>query len=149
MVSIALGAPSKPKTSSQTDDVKLFTEGTSKLFKLDFVAAEQDFRASLKANDKNAKAHNNLAFVLRKQGPNHYQESLKHYNRAIQLDDELAEAYMYRGVLQQAMGANELALKDHARLLVLNEKSLADELEWVITNGKEKDPAQFFGVVAK
>jgi hypothetical protein len=47
------------------------------------------------------------------------------------------------------MGANELALEDHARLLVLNEKSLADELEWVITNGKEKEPAQFFGVLAK
>jgi tetratricopeptide (TPR) repeat protein len=127
----------------------LFAQGTEKLLELKFVAAEKDLRGALEANDKNAGAHNNLAFVLRKQGPDHYKEALKHYNRAIQLDDKLAEAYMYRGVLYKVMDMPERALKDHARLLRLKETELASELEWVITNGKEKEPAQFFGVVLK
>jgi len=149
MVTFAIAAPSKPKASSPVSDTKLFAQGTEKLFELKFVAAEKDLREALEANGKNAGAHNNLAFVLRKQGPDHYKESLKHYNRAIQLDKTLAEAYMYRGVLYKAMDMPELALKDHAMLMELNETKLASELEWVITKGKEKEPAQFFGVVLK
>ncbi len=98
---------------------------------------------------KNAAAHNNLAFVLRKQGSARFDEALQHYNRAIELNDKLAEAYMYRGVLYQAMGQNDLALTDQARLLELGRGDLANELEWVLDNAKEKEPPQFFGVVQK
>jgi len=147
--SLAMGAPSKPKKSTTANDADLFASGTEKLLEENYAAAEKDLRAAVRANDKNAAAHNNLAFVLRKQGSVHFDEALQHYNRAIKLNDELAEAYMYRGVLYQAMGQNELALTDHARLLELGRGDLAKELEWVLDNGKEKEPPQFFGVVKK
>lgn len=147
--SFVMGAPSAPKKSTKANDADLFASGTNKLLKGDYTAAEKDLRAALGANSKNAGAHNNLAFVLRKQGSAHFDEALQHYNRAIELNDKLAEAYMYRGVLYQAMGQNDLALADHARLLELGHEDLAAELEWVLDNGKEKEPPQFFGVVRK
>jgi len=147
--SLALGAPSAPKKSSETNGSDLFASGTEKLLTGDYAAAEKDLRAAVGADEKNAGAHNNLAFVLRKQGSVHFGEALKHYNRAIELNDKLAEAYMYRGVLYQAMGKKDLALADHARLLELGHEDLAKELEWVLNNGKEKEPPQFFGVVKK
>lgn len=147
VISASFGAPSKPKAAAETDHSELFAKGTEKLFKSQFAAAEKDLRAAIEDNEKHAEAHNNLAFVLRKQGADHYEAALKHYNRAIELDGKLAEAYMYRGVLHVAMAQPELALQDHAQLLKLGEANLAGELEWVIENGKEKEPAQFFGVV--
>jgi Tfp pilus assembly protein PilF len=147
--SLALGAPSAPKESTEANDSVFFASGTEKLLAGDYAAAEKDLRAAIGADDKNAGAHNNLAFVLRKQGSVHFDEALQHYDRAIGLNDKLAEAYMYRGVLYQAMGKNDLALADHARLLELGNEDLATELEWVLDNGKEKEPPQFFGVVQK
>jgi Tfp pilus assembly protein PilF len=144
---LAIGAPSAPKKSNESNDSALFASGTEKLLNEDYAAAEKDLRAAIAANDKDAKAYNNLAFVLRKQGSDRFEESLKNYNLALKLDDKLAEAYMYRGVLYQAMGKKDLALADHASLLALGNEKLAKELEWVIKNGKEKEPAQFFGVV--
>lgn len=148
-LSIAAAAPSTPKAAPEKRDAKLFAKGTDKLFDLKFAEAAVDFRAALEANPKNAAAHNNLAFVLRKQGADQYDEALRHYNRAIEIEPKLAEAHMYRGVLYTAMNQPDRALQDHARLLELGESALADELEWVIQNGEEKEPAQFFGVVAK
>jgi tetratricopeptide (TPR) repeat protein len=147
--SLAMGAPSQPKESTEANDSDLFASGTEKLLTGDYAGAEKDLRAAVGADDKNAGAHNNLAFVLRKQGSAHFDEALKHYNRAIELNNKLAEAYMYRGVLYQAMGKKDLALSDHARLLELGRGDLAKELEWVLDNGKEKEPPQFFGVVKK
>jgi Tfp pilus assembly protein PilF len=146
---LALGAPSAPKKSTKANNSDLFASGTEKLLTGDYAAAEKDLRAAIGADDKNAGAHNNLAFVLRKQGSVHFDEALQHYDRAIELNDKLAQAYMYRGVLYQAMGKNDLSLADHARLLELGYGDLATELEWVLDNGKEKEPPQFFGVVQK
>ncbi|MGB5985447.1 MAG: tetratricopeptide repeat protein, partial [Desulfobacterales bacterium] len=92
--------------------------------------------------------HNNLAYVLRKQGPDFFEEALKHYTRAIELKPDLAQPYMYRGVLFVQMGNKEAALQDHEKLLTLDEK-LAQELQYVIENGMEKEPEQFFGVSPK
>ncbi|MEX1119971.1 MAG: tetratricopeptide repeat protein [Terrimicrobiaceae bacterium] len=144
---LAIGAPSAPKKSDNANANELFDSGTQKLLSGNYAAAEKDLRAAVDANDKDADAFNNLAFVLRKQGSANFEEALKNYNRAIALNDKLAEAYMYRGVLYQAMGKKDLALADHARLLALGNSDLANELEWVLKNGKEKEPAQFFGVV--
>ena len=146
--SASLAAPSKPSKPAETDETKLFAQGTEKLMQENYRSAEKDLRAAISANDDYAEAHNNLAFVLRKQGEAHYKKALKHYNRAIKLNAKLAEAYMYRGVLHFAMGNKDLALADHEKLLKLGKNKLAAELEWVIRNGKEKEPAQFFGVVA-
>ncbi len=78
----------------------------------------------------------------------YYAEALKHYNRAIELKPRLAEPYMYRGVLHVQMGNQQLALKDHQKLVALGSE-LAAELEYVITNGREKEPEKFFGVSPK
>ena len=55
---------------------------------------------------------------------------------------------MYRGVLYMQMGNKEMALKDHERLVAMG-SPLAGELEYVVTNGHEKEPEQFFGVSRK
>lgn len=73
-------------------------------------------------------------------------EALRHYNRSIELNDELAEAYMYRGVLYVQKGDTASAEADLKALESLN-PSLANELRWVIQHGHEKKPEQFFGVV--
>jgi hypothetical protein len=52
---------------------------------------------------------------------------------------------MYRGVLYIQMGNKDLALKDHSKLVAMN-SPLAAELEYVVVNGREKEPEQFFGV---
>ena len=110
-----------------------------------FSKAEKQFRKALKIEEGFAEAHNNLAYTLRKQGPDHFDEALAHYNRAIELRPELAEPYMYRGVLFMQMGDKSAALVDHQKLVAMN-SSLASELEYVVVNGREKQPEQFFGV---
>ena len=89
-----------------------------------------------------------MAYTLRKQGPDHYAEALAHYNRAIELKPNLAEPYMYRGVLHIQMGSRSLALDDHRTLVGMN-ATLAAELKYVVENGREKEPEQFFGVSRK
>ena len=70
---------------------------------------------------------------------------MKHYNKALEIDPQLSEAYMYRGVLHVQQNNLDKAQADYARLQKLNDK-LARELKYVIKNGTEKEPAQFFGV---
>ena len=55
---------------------------------------------------------------------------------------------MYRGVLHIQMGNRDLALKDHEILLALK-PALAEELETVITEGREKQPEQFMAFQRK
>ena len=141
-------APKKPEPldpATIRQAINLYNEGTEHLKKLEYAEAETDLRASLKKNKNLAEAHNNLAFALRKQGEENYKESLKHYNRALKIDKKLAEAYMYRGVLYTAMGNARKAQRDLKRLQKLSPE-LAEELEWVIEHGKEKEPDQRFGV---
>ncbi len=90
-------------------------------------------------------AHNNLAYTLRKQGADQFNKALFHYNQAIELDPSLPEPYMYRGVLHIQMGNPELAAADLEQLQELG-SPLVEELEYVIEQGEEKEPEQFFGV---
>lgn len=138
----APSAPSEPKAGPA---VVAYNEGTEHLMDLEFAKAESNLREALRENPKMAEAHNNLAYALRKQGKAHYSDALEHYNRAIEIDPKMSEAYMYRGVLYVQMGEKEKALADHRTLLQLS-PSLAAELEYVVTNGREKTPEQFFGV---
>jgi tetratricopeptide (TPR) repeat protein len=143
---MAAGSSSyKPAVSK---DVKLYNNGVKLMLDKEFVKAEKQFRKALDRNERFAEAHNNLAYTLRKQGPDFFDEALLHYNRAIELRPNLPEPYMYRGVLYVQMGKNALALEDHKKLLAMN-STLAAELEYVVANGREKEPEQFFGVSRK
>jgi tetratricopeptide (TPR) repeat protein len=131
----AAGSKSKkegePGVAEYNAGVKLMKNG-------DFAAAQEKFEAALAENEQFAEAHNNLAFSLRKQGASKQDKALAHYDRAIELDPELAEAYMYRGVLHSLMGNEEKALADHARLLELDRK-LAGALQAAIASGEEPE----------
>jgi tetratricopeptide (TPR) repeat protein len=144
-VSMAAAAGSPSVAPSVSKDVKYYNQGVQLMLDKQFSKAEKQFRSALDRNEGFAEAHNNLAYTLRKQGPDHYAEALKHYNRAIALKPALAEPYMYRGVLHTQMGNRELALKDHEKLVAMN-STLAAELQYVVENGREKEPEQFFGV---
>lgn len=144
-VSLAMAAGSPSFKSRVSDDVKIYNDGVALMKAKKFNQAEKQFRKALALNKRFAEAHNNLAYTLRKQGPDHYEEALKHYNRAIELKPSLDEPYMYRGVLYVQMGNKTLALDDHSTLVAMN-SPLASELEFVVENGREKEPEQFFGV---
>jgi tetratricopeptide (TPR) repeat protein len=100
--------------------------------------AQVKFEAALAKNPTMAEGHNNLGYSLRKQGPQYYGEALRHYDRAIELNSKLAEAYMYRGVLHMLMGNEDKALEDH-RTLTRLDRELADALQAAIASGEEPD----------
>ena len=118
--------------------VREYNSGVKQMKKGKFEKAEKKFKAALKKNPNMAEAHNNLGYSLRKQGPENFDEALSHYNQAISLKSNLAEAYMYRGVLHMLMGNEDKALADHRTLTTLNRK-LADELQAAIASGEEPD----------
>lgn len=142
------GAPSRPKPKPKAEHVRLYNEAYDRIRDLKFADAQNLLERALDRKSDFAEAHNNLAYTLRKQGESHYDDALAHYNRAIELKPELAEAYMYRGVLHVQRGDLDAAKADHAALEELNPK-LAKELAYVIENGQEKSPEQFFGVAGK
>ncbi len=145
LTSNALAAGSASSTPAVSDYLKTYNDGVDLMRAKEFESAERQFRKALAMKERFAEAHNNLAFTLRKQGPEHFDEALMHYNRAIKLNPDLPEPYMYRGVLYVQMDNKTLALKDHQKLLDMG-SPLAAELEYVVVNGKEKEPEQFFGV---
>jgi tetratricopeptide (TPR) repeat protein len=140
-----IAAGSSKQSPAVSKDVKLYNKGVELMLAKKFAKAEKQFYKSLELNEQFSEAHNNLAYTLRKQGSKYYAESLKHYNRAIELKPGMAEAYMYRGVLHMQMGNRQLAVEDHQKLVDLG-SVLAVELEYVIIEGREKEPEQFFGV---
>lgn len=147
-VSMAAAAGSPSVKPSISKDVQYYNTGVKLMLDKKFSKAEKQFRKAIDRNERFAEAHNNLAYTLRKQGPDHYAEALAHYNRAIELKPNLAEPYMYRGVLHTQMGNGSLALGDHNTLVSMN-SPLAAELQYVVENGREKEPEQFFGVSRK
>ena len=147
-VSMAAAAGSPSVKPSVSKDAQYYNTGVDLMLDKNFAEAEKQFRKAIDRNERFAEAHNNLAYTLRKQGPDHYAEALAHYNRAIELKPNLAEPYMYRGVLHTQMGNRSLALDDHNTLVSMN-SPLAAELQYVVENGREKEPEQFFGVSRK
>lgn len=141
------GGPQKPSKPGAIE-VSFYNDGTVLLFKKEWNAAQQQFEAALAINERMAEAHNNLAYVLRKQGAANHAKSLEHYNRAIELKPKLAEAYMYRGALYALSGRTELARADYDRLVKMKSK-LAPHLKKVIDTGQEEEPEQFYGVAKK
>ena len=125
-----------PKAGSRADAVRLYNDGVTLLLARNFREAQQKFEAALALHEQLAEAHNNLAFALRMQGRQNFAASLAHYNRAIELKPELAQAYMYRGVLFMQQGDTARARQDLERLRRLDSR-LAAELELVVEGGGE------------
>lgn len=115
-----------PPAGSRAAAVRLYNDGVSLLLTKDFRQAQQKFEAALAFDEQLAVAHNNLAYVLRMQGPHNFEVSLTHYNRAIALEPKLAQAYMYRGVLFMQRGDQARARQDLERLRQLDAKLAAD-----------------------
>jgi tetratricopeptide (TPR) repeat protein len=135
-----------PQVKQENPAIKAYNEGVDLMKAKQFAKAQAKFEEALKANPNLAEAHNNLAFVLRKQGSQNYQISLGHYNKAIQLKPKLSEAYMYRGVLYAIMGHKAEAQADLAVLQKMNPR-YAKELEEFIKTGKEDD--ELYGAAKK
>ena len=108
--------------------MRLYNDGVALLLARKFSEAQQKFEAALAVDERLAEAHNNLAFALRMQGRQNFASSLGHYNRAIELKPDLAQAYMYRGVLFVQQGDLPRARQDLETLRRLDAK-LADELQ--------------------
>jgi tetratricopeptide (TPR) repeat protein len=121
---VPTGTPREKAVTSYNDGVALLLDGN-------YAAAQVKFEAALAQDEKLAEAHNNLAFSLRMQGAQNFDRALRHYNRALELKPDLAQAYMYRGVLFTQMGDATRARADHERLQKLDPR-LAAELEAVI-----------------
>jgi tetratricopeptide (TPR) repeat protein len=115
-----------PKAGPAASATRLYNDGVALLVKRNFKEAQAKFEAALTLDDKLAEAHNNLAYALRMQGPQNFDKSLAHYNRAIFLKPTLAQAYMYRGVLFVQKGDTARAQQDLERLRQMDPKLAAD-----------------------
>ena len=120
-----------PEASARSSAISLYNEGVALLLARRFAQAQAKFEAALTIDERLAEAHNNLAYVLRMQGRHNFAASLEHYNRAVELNPDLAQAYMYRGVLFMQQGDRLKAQQDLERLRRLDAR-LATELERVI-----------------
>ena len=122
-----------PKGGAREQAVVAYNDGVKLMLAKRYAAAQTRFEEALAQFEGLAEAHNNLAFSLRMQGAHHFDRALKHYDRALELKPELAQAYMYRGVLFAQLGDLKRASADHARLLRLD-RTLAAKLEAVIVS---------------
>jgi tetratricopeptide (TPR) repeat protein len=144
----AVGAGSAKQAVQKNSDpsIAVYNQGVELMLAKRFPEAEAKFEKAVRENPRFAEAHNNLGYTLRKQGAAHFQKSLEHYNTAIALKPNLAEAYMYRGFLYTEMGRKSDAQADLAALQKMNPQ-LAKELAEVMKTGKEED--QFYGLSTK
>lgn len=120
-----------PEAGARANAVRAYNEGVALLVARKFPQAQSRLEAALLLDDQFAEAHNNLAYALRMQGRQNFAASLAHYNRAVELKPDLAQAYMYRGVLFVQQGDLVRARQDLERLRRLDAK-LASELERVV-----------------
>jgi len=144
MATTLSGLTAAAPSGSDATSLELYNRGVKLMRAEKFEKAQAAFELSLHKRNL-AEAHNNLAYCLRKQGETHYDAAMRHYDAAIELKPKLPEPYMYRGVLHVLMGRRKAAQADLATLRRLDAE-LAKELAWVIEHGREKEPAQFFGV---
>ena len=127
-----------PEGGARQLAVTAYNAGVKLMLDKRYAAAQQKFEEALAADERLAEAHNNLAFSLRMQSAANRERALKHYDRALELKPQLAQAYMYRGVLFTQMGDLARARADHAKLLTLD-RQLAAQLERIIAGAGRDD----------
>lgn len=138
VATVPAGAAGSKKKKEPGAAQKLYNSGVDLMEAGDYPAAQSQFESALEIKEDFAEAHNNLAYSMRKQGAEHYEAARQHYDRAIELDPKLAQAYMYRGALSAIEGDETAAKADHAKLLELD-VDLAAQLLAVIASGKEPE----------
>jgi Flp pilus assembly protein TadD len=143
LLSLEAGADEKdplpaPTGTPRAQAIRIYNEGVALLRARHYAAAQEQFEQALQRDETLAEAHNNLAFSLRQQGLHNSARALQHYQRAIELKPDLAQAYMYRGVLFIQVGDMASARADHARLLALDQE-LAARLERLIAGAGGPD----------
>jgi Flp pilus assembly protein TadD len=127
-----------PKGTPRERAISMYNEGVGLMREKYYAAAQEKFEQALALDETLAEAHNNLAFSLRQQGRHNFALALQHYHRALALKPDLAQAYMYRGVLFTQMGDLASARADYEQLLRLN-PALAARLERIIAGADEHD----------
>ncbi len=130
-------------------EIIAYNQGVTALDEKDYAAAQRHFEKALDINEKFPEAHNNLAYSSRMQGPENAEASLAHYNRAIALAPELAQAYLYRGMLFVQLDRMNDAEKDLAALKGLDTdeaRAYAKELARVIKRRTTHDAADALSV---
>ena len=127
-----------PKGTPREKAIAAYNEGVKLMLDRRHGEAQRLFEEAIALDGKLAEAHNNLAFSLRMQGPANYERAMREYQRALEIDPKLAQAYVYRGVLHLQMGNVEAARADLATLRGLDAK-LAEKLEKVIAREARDD----------
>jgi tetratricopeptide (TPR) repeat protein len=135
-----------PKGTPREQAVIAYNDGVRLLRDKHYAAAQEKFEQALGLDETLAEAHNNLAFSLRLQGTHNFERALKHYDRALELKPDLAQAYMYRGVLLTQIGDLARARADHAKLLALDQE-LAVKLERILAGASTSD--EYDGLAAQ
>jgi len=124
--------------TSRGQAVVAYNDGVRLMLDKRYPAAQEKFEEALRLYETLPEAHNNLAFSLRMQGAHNFDRALKHYDRALELKPDFAQAYMYRGVLFTQKGDLTRARADLVKLLALD-KELGAKLEKTIAGAGDRD----------
>ena len=129
-----------PKGSPREKAIAAYNDGVKLMLDKRFAEAQKRFEEAVAIDETLAEAHNNLAFSLRMQGTHNYDRAYAEYRRALEINPRLAQAYMYRGVLNAQSGNMDAARADLATLRGLD-ATLAAKLEKAIaqTTRDERD----------
>jgi len=136
-------------------EVAAYNRGVDALDAKDYAKARKNFEEALALNEEFPEAHNNLAYALRMQSLDNADASLKHYNRALELEPKFAQALYYRGVLFVQLGRAadaQVAREALDALATAESKEYAGELAKVIKAGKSKknqDALSIYGNIAQ
>lgn len=121
------GAYPSDRTSSAEEQAKRhFAEGRMHQHGQRWRMAIDAYEQSLKHDQDQAEAHNNLGFCYKSLGE--FARAVTHYKDALRLNPGLAEAYEYLGEAYLGMGKIDLAKQQLRRLKQLD-AGLAQELE--------------------
>jgi len=116
----------------------LYNDGVKLMLDKRFGEAQGRFEEALALDERIAEAHNNLAFSLRMQGIENFKRAMRHYDRAIEINPRLAQAYLYRGVLLGQVGDRDRADADLLALRGLDAE-LAERLARYLGGGMGRE----------
>ena len=127
-----------PKGTPREKAIAAYNDGVKLMLDKRFGEAQKRFEDAIVLDETLAEAHNNLAFSLRMQGRQNFERAQAEYRRALEINPRLAQAYMYRGVLNAQSGNMDAARADLATLRGLD-PALAAKLERAIAETSRDD----------